>query len=969
MLSSFKFKNSIGNSLRALIATAVVVPTLGSAQNDSDIEEVVVTGSFIRNSAFTSEANVATITQEDLSQSGAPTIAEYIKNMTFTQNTNTVRAIDVAGSMGSNSGRGASINLRGLGEGSTLQLLDGVRNLNGAISEQIPTLAISQMEVVLDGGSALYGSDAVAGVVNVVPLKEFDGFRASTNFQRDQEQSFERSRASLLWGRSFSDGLNYVGAFDWTKNTPLLYNERPRELEYGRQVSVTANPGRWASVTGVDPDFPLGGAHGGTLGATIRDPNCGTFSSGGPGKPYGLQSGAPASSNRCTWQFGDVFSILDEQENFVVYNSLDWNVSDRLNITLSHNWLERTVQLETSTTTGQRYNNQNAMFVPADHPGNPFGIDVSPHAWRPVASYMSVPASEISWIRHDFGSLNLEEKTKNYRLLLKGEYEISDTWFAHGYYSSGVHTISEQRPRIGFRRMQAALRGEGGASGDQWFNPFGSASPLSPNYIEGVTNNTAEMYEWLIIPDTNDRPRKINRSSLDIFEVGASGDLFDLPAGTVRTAFGYQNRDREFDTFQRASRGSVDEHWYNDPIAGSAVPEDESFSQQVDAVYLELEIPILETVDAQIAARHEEFDNALEATVPKVALRWEALPNLALRASWGESFLAPSLTSISDAAPSCFENFNNVTDPFTGEGILGALNCVSGNPSLEPEQAEIYNFGFTWQGEGFLDGLELSLDYQEIEYTDRIRNISTNDAMKAEFNRFLTETGLDESTYDPAVGSASRSQAEAWFSTRSNSPIVRGSDFEVDEIYTRDENVSSIWINLFDLKTSYQFDIDNIGSFTASLDATYYSKYEYIGLGDISATDATGKQNEPTGLVPPLPNVKASTRLSWARGNHSANLSANFWSDVKADYIPVRDYLNIGMADLYKDEIPSETMINVRYAYDFDDLFGTETRLSFGINNLANKKPERLGGKALGFAYRLSNVYYREFWASFDVTF
>lgn len=183
--------------IHACLTTSLAIPVLGFAQDDGDIEEVVVTGSYIRNSAFAQDSNVNTVTATDLFESGAPSMANYIRDLTYTQNTDVVANV-LSSQDGAQDAVGASFNLRGLGENSTLTLVNGVRVIDPSIVNALPDIAIDRMEVVLDGGSALYGSDAVAGVVNIIPLREFDGFRARTQWQRDQEDTFEESSASMV---------------------------------------------------------------------------------------------------------------------------------------------------------------------------------------------------------------------------------------------------------------------------------------------------------------------------------------------------------------------------------------------------------------------------------------------------------------------------------------------------------------------------------------------------------------------------------------------------------------------------------------------------------------------------------------------------------------------------------------------------------------------------------------------------
>ena len=150
-------KRYLSYLIQACMAGSLVLPAVAFAQQDApELEEVVVTGSFIRNSAFAQNNPVDTVSQADIQTSGAPNMGNYIRDLTYTQNTNTVNNVN-AGSSGGQTSVGTSFNLRGLGENSTLTLMDGSRSVDSAINTLLPEIAIDRMEVVLDGGSALYG--------------------------------------------------------------------------------------------------------------------------------------------------------------------------------------------------------------------------------------------------------------------------------------------------------------------------------------------------------------------------------------------------------------------------------------------------------------------------------------------------------------------------------------------------------------------------------------------------------------------------------------------------------------------------------------------------------------------------------------------------------------------------------------------------------------------------------------------
>jgi hypothetical protein len=305
------------------------------------------------------------------------------------------------------------------------------------------------------------------------------------------------------------------------------------------------------------------------------------------------------------------------------------------------------------------------------------------------------------------------------------------------------------------------------------------------------------------------------------------------------------------------------------------------------------------------------------------------------------------------------------TDELSGTILIGGVACSSGNPNLGPETAEITNVGFSWRPSGRLNGFELSMDYQEIEYTNRIRTLSEDDVVRRQFTDMLAGTGISEAAYDSTPGSATRLQANAWLAANgANYPIERrfGND-KIDRVLIQSANVSSFFVNLVDLKTSYSFEVDNLGSFQTRLTTTFYDKYTFVGLDGV-AVDPLGKQNARTNIAPPLPEWKVAGNLNWFRDNQSASVSVNWFSSITHDaqIVDLFPYDGTFTPDA---EIDGQAIVDVRYAYLFDDLFGSELTVSTGINNLFDEKPQ-LTGQIGGFESRLVNNWYRQFYISLD---
>ncbi len=962
---NFTRRGQLRHLIHSCLVASVVLPLSAQAQNDPEVEEVVVTGSYIRNSAFAQNSPVDTVSQEDLLESGAPSMGAYIRDLSYTQNTNVVNVV-LGTADGAQTGN-SSFNLRGLGENSTLTLIDGARTLSPLMSASLPEIAISRMEMVLDGGSALYGSDAVAGVVNIIPIKEFEGMRARTYYQRTEDGAMEHFTGSLLWGKNFDNGIEYVGAFEAQKQTPLMMYERPREWKNSNNASNSGPIGSFRRLINSKPGVQLLQPHGGTsTGPVLLDPDCGTFNAGFDAhgeSQYTNPSGTIYNGN-CTYEYSIQHAYSRHEINWNLYNTLSYDAADwlRLNVTLNNHY--RYNQNRTTGTSPNGGNDRAVMKIPANHPANPWGVDLTPWSWRVFGNTgANLPSSYYT----DSSKKVSSDYALN-RLKFSAEYDLAGTWTGYTYYSIQEDKNTSDEHVVTSSRLQLAMSGLGGPNGNQWFNPFGSQSPYSSRYVQGRTDNPQELVDWLMSYNPN---RLGGRNFLDVFETLATGEVFDLPAGAVSMAFGYQWRDIRIEDYADPY-DKLGEDYANSQVLGERL-KDAVYVSETRSVFAEVEVPILETLAAQFAVRHEQFkDFGLEATTPKVSLRWEALPSLALRASWGESFLAPTPFQARPfvADDRCADMFSGL-DEFTNTPLIGGIWCQSGNPNLQPETSTIQNIGFTWEPTGnFLEGLNLSVDYQEIEYVDRIRTLSQQDTVGFQFQQFLGETGIARSSYSAVPGSATRAAADAWLAAKAAIPgyaIQRYPNGSVSKLFVQSANISSVWIDLLDVKAQYQFDTDNLGSFTTTVQTTLYDTYDYMDLNGIRV-EAVGKQNGRTGIVPPLPEVKANARVNWFRGNQSASISANYWSTIKFDDQVVDFYPEDG--DNTKNpprNIRGEYIFDARYAHVFDQYFDSEITLSVGINNLFDKRPQRLAIIG-GAETRLSTPWGRQFWMSIDWT-
>ena len=927
------------------ILLAINSPSL-LAQAQIDLEEIIITGSYIRNSDFSGASPVDTVDQDTLLTYGAANIGQYIRDLTYTQNVDTVANV-LGGAGGGQDSNSAQFNIRGLGVGSTLTLLDGRRNINsGAISAILPDIATDRIETVLDGGSALYGSDAVAGVVNIIPIKEFEGLRVRSYYGRDNNADFEEPKLGVMWGHNFDMGLRVIAALEVGKKTRLQREERPKYLRVDNATFIGA-PGH----------YTLGS------GAPYLDPSCGTYNEiSDLGLKGSFQSGFPiAGGLLCGFHYAQWTDYNRAANDYVSYINTQYDVNENLTLEFQAAVSYRESIFTTEPVSPMASAWYPDMTIPANHPANPTGTTVTPGVagigtytiWNGFEQGAGSKPSQIADTA--YFPERYQYTTEVYKF--GGMFDVGDTgwageaWVGYQTYQQRVDTYDGNAVR-----MMAALNGRGGPSGTEWFNPFSSRDIRSPFYDDdrsdgAWTNNSQELVDWLFESGDHD----IQTDRLVIFDSVVTGDLFEFPTGTVSAAFGFAMRDRmDVSDDSPLQKAGID--WSNS--AGKTAPlgertRDDSLTR---AVFAEFQIPLLENLSMQVAARYEDFvDLDLDTTTPKVALRYQPTDDLSLRASWGESFIAPSAADVGPInRTGCFNNRTG-QDLLTGNNLLGILSCFSKNPDLVPEDSEIWNVGFTWEG---IENLSISLDYQEIEYTDRIVTLSAQDVTNQQYFNALAAIGVSEAEYDPTPGSASRTAALNWIAANPVNTVIRDPvSLAVTEVVRVADNINTNIVDVIDLTATYSFDWGDWGNFNMALNASYYLTYDYAGLDGV-IRDATGKRNADTALAPPMPELVTNLHLGWIRENHAVTLLTKYTDEFTFDG-------TFATGATPRAVIPESYIANASYTYLFDDLFDTSGRVTLGINNVFDWYPRRLPVQG-GFESRVYDNFGRMWSLSVD---
>lgn len=964
-------------SLLCAAISASLLPFAGAtfAQEDT-VEEVIVTGSYIRRSeGFAQASSVIQLSAEDLEAEGTLNLGEVVQNLAFVNGpgsaiTNTIQGTD---------SRSTTIDLRGLGSSSTLTLLDGKRLVNQNVNALIPTIAIQRMDIVADGAAALYGNEAVAGVVNFVPYTSYDGLKIDTYAEQDTRGDYDEHSTQILWGGNIG-GLDLVLAGQFRQSGRLEWGERPKLSQSGLTMSSNA-PGNYRVPTRDENGAYIGeiddeGVYKPTY-TNVVDPNCGTRGAFNPGEistPFGAKVG-----NTCFFEYGDNRDYREPTSTNQFFANATYDVSDDL--TLSGQFfstrLFETHYGSTSNPGGTTRIGQ-LPAVRGEVPGNPFaavnasgkqlyGMDVNgdgipdrgtadlnQDGWGDylVSGTMNngVPLQEDVYLRrlrpinktmgnawtpsvvlegHTADMDNRSNSTDRiHRWFVQADFTVPflEGWRGEASYTSNYRELdfmSSQNYDIS--SMIQGLNCDVANDRKSCYSPF-------------FVTNAADATMAHVLHDIGARDREQVRDELDSIDIVLNGEItlggFELPGGPIGAAVGYQQRDDSFTNTPSLVEIAGDA-W----IGGTEKENIVTGNRTVDAFFVEVSIPVLSNVEVQAAVRQEEFSTGQESTDPKFGITYAPTDWLSLRATQGDAFIAPSLEQLYN--PETCSLFT-VTDRY-GPFDAFTTGCSGGNPNLTNEVSESQQFGVDLEFGDF----DLHITWNNTSFQNRIINTSAQTIMDLDFFNFKQATGFTGDGLTAAT-QPSLEQLTAWVGSGQQDPrITRSPDNLRDIILLKSgsSNAETVEVTAWDIAANYRFTVNNWGDFRVNLTATVIDEFLYQEDPLSPIIDGAGKYNDPTGAAPNLPELKANLRLGWTRGNHSINTITRYYSAMPYDG-PIRSAIG-NFANTYYPtriiggDVNAWTQMDASYTYRGYEFFGGEAAISVGTRNLFDRQGQR----------------------------
>lgn len=855
-----------------------------NSQAVSEIEVIVVTGSYIRGAAEDAALPIDVLTVEDLQKQGSPSMVELIKALPSSQgvfgDSNQFGAGQSTGS--------ANVNLRGLGALRTLVLLNGRRVApNPAIGAGVdinlfPTAAIERIEVLKDGAAATYGSDAIAGVVNFITKREFEGLQidGSYSYIEDSDGDYNTNVAYGWHG----DSTDVLVAAGYRHRSELQAIERDWALR-----SYADNPsGGWTSF----------GSPGTYLAGAVRfiDPQCEPLDGVPTGTVNGV-GGAPTAgtavvAGNCQFQYTAFDNLVEREEHYQVYADLNQQFGEDTTLHVEALYAAHDVPEENSSPSYAP--NQGpaggspTFFVPRANPGwNLLFPQLSVATQNAVTAAGGAATNGLFWRPLGAGGNPLTGEGKQdgrlfymYRgsIGLSGRFGGGTGWDTAVTY--GETTADASTPDMYVARLDRALRGFGGpnctgtvagAGGCLWFNPFSTAvaahaatGAQNPQFDPASVNSRA-VVDWLF----EDFGYKLNQTLLTVDAVLNGETGFELGGGTIAWALGAQYRENGYERDPNdasdlalvpcaatpvnpaATCTSGGQFIGTGPFAFNGALSAYDLDQDLYAVFAELSVPITESFQAQLAVRYEDYGGGIgDTTDPKIALRWQVTDWFALRGSASTTFRAPPATQVAPGfiVASAFTPAAGGYKPFR----------TSGNPDLKPETATGFNVGAIVRAGGFSG----SVDYWSFDFEDSLENESGQDLI-ARFYQGATTANPAPNCGNPELAAL---QARLTF----NNGVCGAASTALLLTDIHAINGSDARISGVDAGVQYAFDNAFGGRLIVGVDGTYNLEYEqdanFIeGIQVRAADDYVGTR----GTNGSQPRWKGTGFVEYSTGNHN----------------------------------------------------------------------------------------------------
>lgn len=804
-----------------------------AAPEPAQLTRITVTGSNIRRVDLETALPVQVITADDINRSGKTSVTEILQSLTA----NGSGGMTDAGSFGRFAYGSTGISLRGLGSTATLILINGRRiapysvpDINNGVTnfvnvDAIPRSAIQRIEVLKDGASAIYGSDAMAGVVNIILRSDFQGTEADFQLRSAVKGSFGSQWAAVTTGRGelARDGWNWLATLDLHRRDEVMLTEvadriiDPRHRDNSFYYTGRPYNNRFSPT----PNY--------YRGVSFDDDTGASFVNTRSGQP------SPKCPSEARWAFNGTFTPALNLCGYTYWNDAQY-VSPTQRATL---FTRGEIALQGGTSVfgevaltqltnkrrdwpgtfgaglGATPNGRDGgvsfvpQFLPEGHPNNPF-------AGQPAG---------ITYLFADVGKLGIDVTNRTGRLLVgaRGNYKDWD-------WETGL-THAEDRTSVSYlNRISLPVLRDAVLNGTYNFENPGAGS---------VTASQLRI-----------NPVDHGRTSFTALDAKISGDIGRLPGGPIGVAAGAEVRheQRSYNPDERIYAGQV----YLQ-VAGRVAG-----SRNVLSAFSEVNLPLLQSLQAQLAVRGDRYSDYGSSVTPKASIAWVPMQSLKLRGSVSQGFRAPSLSESSKSNMPLFSsvgfdpkrcgNFRIDCDGYANSGMVRA------NPDLKPEHSTAYGLGFIFEP---VRDYSMTVDYWEFRRRNEITFVNQQQAID------------NEDSTDPMY--AGRVQRLPPDTISLPGQTIPGRISTVDQLYM---NWGRTQVRGVDLSLRGKLLLPGTAPLRVNLESTYLDRLRRQGQADTPWTTWTGTLG--------VPRLRAKLNVGWAPGPWELNATLNHLSGFSA---------------------------------------------------------------------------------------
>ncbi len=971
-----------------------------AAENESRMAEIVVVGSQIRGAKVNDALPVTLVTTEEITASAAVSGDELFRSI---PQFGDVRFNSQYLPFSSNAARGdiGSLDLRSLGIGNTLVLLNGRRVVNHPTSQAntqlvpvltfnsnaIPVNGLERLEVLRDGAAAIYGADAVAGVVNTVLKRDYDGAELSLQYGGAEGTGFREFNANGVIGTNFAENRGNITLFgSYDRGTGLGSTEQyfSESADNRPLFEGTAYAGLSAldtrSTTGVWANLQTPASFGrirqGTTSLTNAsgqfhiqpDTFAGCALSVGDGLCIDDGSASTSGADRDLRRDiqAENVSLIPRINRINLFMTGDYEVSDGVTLFGEAGFYRAKTKAQQAAVNTL---SSIPITIPASNYWNPFGQAVFDNG---MANPNRVPGTNVPaeglpvTIRNyafvDFGPMNVRVTNQQYRLLggIRGEWNGFSWESAISYSEAWARDVSDNISRT---KMQAALA----RSTPDAYNVFNGGCLDNPSVGDCTPNAQAT------IDSMRESLTRYTKATLATYDFRLSkADLFTLPGGPVGFAGGIEaRRETQLDDRDPRIDGTIT---FTDPVTGDVVgdltnsspnPNTEGHREvfgayaefAVPLVSPEMSVPLIRKLELQLAGRYEQYSDFGSVAVPKVAGAWDLLQGVRLRGSWAKSFRAPNLEQVNATV---ITRANTRTDyafceaDLRAGGIKTFSDCTrsrvtetrrSGNPNLDPERAQTLSFGVVLEPPlpSGMGDLTFTADWWRVRQTGLIGIFGDGNALTLDY--LLRQSG----DTNPNVIRADPTATDiAAFAGTGLAPAGQ-------VLYSLDQYVNLLpqTVKGLDFSLSYRTPETGAGRFNLAVNASHFLEYYQepsAGIAMLLAAREAGEINADTNITGGgdlreqngLPKWRGSASLTWSLNDVTIGAFAQYVGKVEETRLSLNGE---------RWQVEPRTTVNLYGQYRFSSGALDGTALRLGVRNLFDKAPSLSSNGYMGEIY------------------